>query len=121
MTLELEKPGKTFADLILYALEHPINPVIAPKSFDEYAADAGPTHKLLVVSELEHGGYVIHASISNLGASANPELLVTLSMLAVFSDLLGTPIRWALLNHIVHWYWAADGVAAQLNRAQVQH
>jgi hypothetical protein len=117
----LVKPGKTFAELILYALEHPINPVVAPKSFDEYAADAGPTHKLLVVSELEHGGYVLHASISNMGTTADPELLVTLSMLATFGELLGMPARWALLNHIVHWYWPADGVAAQLTRDRRKH
>jgi hypothetical protein len=119
--MELEKSGKTFAELILYALEHPINPVIAPKSFDDYAADAGPSHKLLVVSELEHGGYVIHASVSNMGTNADPELLVTLSMLAAFQELLGVPARWALMHHIVHWYWPGDGVATQLQRAQLVH
>lgn len=118
---ELDKPGKTFAELILYACEHPINPLIAPKSFDDYAADAGPSHKLLVVSELEHGGYVVHASVSNMGTNADPELLVTLSMLAAFQELLGVPTRWGLVEHIVHWYWSAEGVAAQLTRARRTH
>jgi hypothetical protein len=118
---EFAKPGKTFAELIIYACEHPINPVIAPKSFDDYAADAGPSHKLLVVTELEHGGYVIHASISNMGSTADPELLITLSMLAAFGELLGVPARWALLDHIVHWYWPADGVAAQITAARRHH
>jgi hypothetical protein len=117
----LVKPGKTFAELILYALEHPINPVVAPKSFDEYAAEAGPTHKLLVVSELEHGGYVIHVSLSNMGCQADPELLTTLSMLAVFGELLGMPSKWMVLNNLVHWYWPAEGVAAQLTRDRRQH
>jgi len=107
-----EQQGKTFADLVIYAVEHPINPMVAPERFDEYAADAGPTHKLLVVSERNEGGdYEIHASLSNMSAAADPELRPTLLMLASMLDLLGLPVKWMFHQNIVHWYWPVERVA----------
>lgn len=99
---------KTFVEMLLYATEHPISPVMPPVAFNDYSHPLGEGHMLLVISEVQGDERLIHVSLAAHNANVPPELGVALATLAPLQHILGVATRWGLHENVLHWHWPQE-------------